>query len=136
MARLAEISLGIWKSMTKIKLSSTSVYKLITLMDNQKKILVTQQFCSHINGLKDEVQNNTYFAIAILSNHPVHTNIRSIFTTSSVTSKYILSPTLMLCIIVQTLIIWFTIAQCILSLTLKCTILHMPHMEKFYDMLQ
>jgi hypothetical protein len=74
-------------------------------MDNQKKILVTQQFCPHINGLTAEVQNNTYFAIAILSNYPVHTNIRSIFTTSSITSKYILSPTLMLCIIVQTLII-------------------------------
>lgn len=88
-----------------MKLSNTSVSKLITLMDNQKKILVTQQFCPHINGLKTEVQNNTYFAIAILSNYPVHTNIRNIFTTSSVTSKYILSPTLMLCIIVKTLII-------------------------------
>lgn len=62
-----------------MKLSDTSVNKLITLMDNQKKMLVTQQFCPHINGLKAEVQNNNYFAIAILSNCPVHTNIRSIF---------------------------------------------------------
>lgn len=91
--------------MTKMKLPKTSVNKLITLMDNRKKILVTQQFCPHMNGLKAEVQNNTYFAIAILSNHPVHTNIWSSFTTSSITSKYILSPTLMLCIIVQTLIV-------------------------------